>query len=45
MPAIAEEAGGALKTVYVAFDSKAALLRVLWDQPAATIVTEGSHRP
>ena len=31
MPAIAAEAGVALKTVYVAFDTKAGLLHALWD--------------
>jgi AcrR family transcriptional regulator len=31
MPAIAEEAGVALKTIYVYFDSKAALVHALWD--------------
>jgi AcrR family transcriptional regulator len=31
MPAIAAEAGVALKTVYVAFETKARLLHVLWD--------------
>ncbi|HVM35464.1 MAG TPA: helix-turn-helix domain-containing protein [Actinomycetota bacterium] len=31
VPAIAEEAGVALKTVYVAFETKARLLRVLWE--------------
>jgi AcrR family transcriptional regulator len=31
MPAIAAEAGVALKTVYVAFETKANLLNVLWD--------------
>ncbi len=32
VPAIAEEAGVALKTVYVVFETKARLLRVLWDE-------------
>ncbi len=45
VPAIAEEAGVALKTVYVAFETKARLLRVLWDErlsgdEAAIPVTE-----
>ncbi len=31
MPAIAEEAGVALKTVYVHFQTKAALVRALWE--------------
>jgi AcrR family transcriptional regulator len=31
MPAIAEEAGVALKTVYVYFETKAGLVRALWD--------------
>jgi AcrR family transcriptional regulator len=31
MPAIAEEAGVALKTIYVYFPTKAALVRALWD--------------
>src|SRR5215216_1143867 len=31
MPAIAAEAGVALKTVYVAFDTKAGLLHALWE--------------
>jgi AcrR family transcriptional regulator len=31
MPAIAEEAGVALKTIYVYFDTKAGLVRALWD--------------
>lgn len=31
MPAIAEEAGVALKTIYVHFDTKAALVQTLWD--------------
>lgn len=31
MPAIAEEAGVALKTIYVHFDTKAALVHTLWD--------------
>lgn len=31
MPAIAEEAGVALKTIYVYFDTKAALVHTLWD--------------
>ena len=35
VPAIAAEAGVALKTVYVAFGTKAALLRSLWDQRLA----------
>src|SRR3954452_22956261 len=30
MAAIADEAGGALKTVYVAFETKSGLLRALW---------------
>jgi AcrR family transcriptional regulator len=32
VPAIAEEAGVALKTVYVAFETKSRLLHVLWDE-------------
>ncbi len=32
VPAIAEEAGVALKTVYVVFETKARLLGVLWDE-------------
>lgn len=32
MPEIAKAAGVALKTVYVGFDTKAGLLRVLWDE-------------
>ncbi len=31
MPSIAEEAGVALKTIYVYFDTKAALVHTLWD--------------
>ncbi|WP_457965942.1 TetR/AcrR family transcriptional regulator [Arthrobacter sp. D1-29] len=31
MPSIAEEAGVALKTIYVYFETKAALVRALWD--------------
>lgn len=31
MPAIAEEAGVSLKTIYVYFDTKAALVHTLWD--------------
>jgi AcrR family transcriptional regulator len=31
MPAIAEEAGVALKTIYVYFETKAGLVRALWD--------------
>lgn len=31
MPSIAEEAGVALKTIYVHFDTKAALVHTLWD--------------
>ncbi|MDQ3659640.1 MAG: TetR/AcrR family transcriptional regulator [Actinomycetota bacterium] len=32
VPAIAEQAGVALKTVYLAFETKANLLRVLWEE-------------
>src|SRR3954463_5761362 len=32
MQAIATEAGGALKTVYLAFATKSGLLRALWDR-------------
>jgi len=45
MPAVAAEAGVAVKTVYLAFGTKAALLRALWDlrlagDEAATPVLE-----
>ena len=35
MAAIAAEAGVALKTVYVAFETKSGLLRALWNHAAA----------
>ena len=35
MAAIASEAGVALKTVYVAFETKSGVLRALWNAPAA----------
>jgi AcrR family transcriptional regulator len=35
MPAIAEEAGVALKTIYVYFPTKAAVVHALWDAPSA----------
>lgn len=42
MPAIAEEAGVALKTIYVYFDTKAALVHTLWD---ARLGGEEAKRP